>query len=338
MTNENSTKKIDRSDINIVSRHSNLGEAAAHALLEKNVYNDVASWKKFLHLLFIVLGIGFTVSGIIFFFAYNWESLHKFAKMGILEVLVVASTLAALFFKSLHILVKKSILTGAAMLVGALFAVYGQIYQTGANAYDFFLAWTLAVTIWVLVANFAPLWLLYVTLVNTTIILYFGQIAPEVSFTLICLLLFALNVAALFIFILLSSKYKEIDFPVWFRNILALACVCLATVELSIAVWEPRLSPSSAVFLLLASVAYIMGIQYGRKARSIFFYAIISLSGLYIASSLLLRISSDIGMFLILIFLDLVGITMLVKYLFKIQKKWADEDTQTDTDDIQTTD
>jgi len=175
MTNENMTNHINRDDIYIVSRHSDLNEETAHRLLEKNVFNDADSWKKFLHLFFIVLGVGFTVLGIIFFFAYNWDSLPKFAKMGIVQVLIVTTTLAALFIKS-NPTVKKTLLMGASVLVGALFAVHGQIYQTGANAYDLFLAWTFAILIWTLVANFAPLWMLFVALANTTIVLYFNQV------------------------------------------------------------------------------------------------------------------------------------------------------------------
>ena len=37
-------------------------------------------------------GIGFTVAGIIFFFAYNWDELPKFAKLGMVEVPTVLSS------------------------------------------------------------------------------------------------------------------------------------------------------------------------------------------------------------------------------------------------------
>jgi uncharacterized membrane protein len=328
---------MDRNDIYIVSRHSNLNEETANMLLEKNVFNDAGSWKKFLHLFFIVLGVGFTVSGIIFFFAYNWDSLHKFAKMGILEALIVATILAALFFKS-HIIVKKSILTGAAVLVGALFAVHGQIYQTGANAYDFFFAWTLAIAIWALVVNFAPLWLLFVTLANTTIVLYSEQVAPYSWLgTFVYLLLFILNIAVLFLFIFLSSQKKKIDFPVWFRNVLALACVGVATVGLINGIWSSKAGAEFIILLLSTIILYAMGIWYGKKIRSIFFYAIIAFSAVCFISALMLRASLDVGMFFFISILDIAGITVLIKVFFKIQKQWAEEASSTNTNDIQTT-
>ena len=71
-------KNIQREDIHIISRHSDLTTDAIEQVLKENVYNDKVAWQKFLQLFFIALGIGFTVAGIIFFFAYNWADLHKF--------------------------------------------------------------------------------------------------------------------------------------------------------------------------------------------------------------------------------------------------------------------
>ena len=148
--------KIEREDIHILSQHSNLSESTIDQMLREQVYSGKQDWQKFLRLFFISLGVGFTAAGILFFFAYNWADLHKFAKIGLIEALVVISTLVVIFSK-VTLDIKNILLTGASILVGVLFAVFGQIYQTGANAYDFFLGWTMAITIWVLIANYAPL-------------------------------------------------------------------------------------------------------------------------------------------------------------------------------------
>ena len=126
------------------------------------------------------MGVGFTVAGIIFFFAYNWEELPKFAKLGIVEVLLVASVLLATF-THWNKLVKQILLTGATFLIGTLLAVFGQIYQTGADAYDLFLGWTLFTILWAVAIRFAPLWLTFIGLLCTTIWLYNIQIASANS-------------------------------------------------------------------------------------------------------------------------------------------------------------
>ena len=171
-------QSIDQEDIHIVNKYSNLSEPEVNKLLHSHVYHNRNAWIKFLNLALLSLGIGFLVAGITFFFAYNWDDLPKFAKLGLTELLLIATTVIALMPR-FQTQTRNVVLTGAAMLVGVLFAVFGQIYQTGANAYDFFLAWTLFVILWVVISNFAPLWLLFLTLINTTFILYTQQVAKD---------------------------------------------------------------------------------------------------------------------------------------------------------------
>ncbi len=135
-------------------------------------------WKQFLSIFLLAAGVGFTVAGIIFFFAYNWEDLPKFAKLGIVQTLLVASVLLTVFTRW-NILIKQIILTGATFLVGTLFAVFGQIYQTGADAYDLFLGWTLFTILWAFAIRFTPIWLMFIGLLCTTIWLYAMQIVPD---------------------------------------------------------------------------------------------------------------------------------------------------------------
>ncbi|MDG1433335.1 MAG: hypothetical protein P8Q41_04965 [Saprospiraceae bacterium] len=73
------------------------------------------------------------------------------------------------------------ILLGARMLVGALFAVFGRIYQTGANAYDFLLGWTVFVALWVFVSNIEAMWLFLLILINISTWQYFEQILARVD-------------------------------------------------------------------------------------------------------------------------------------------------------------
>ena len=92
-------------------------------LFRQPMYADKKQWKQFLSIFLLAAGVGFTVAGIIFFFAYNWEGLPKFAKLGIVQTLLVASVLLTVFTRW-NILIKQIILTGATFLVGTLFAVF----------------------------------------------------------------------------------------------------------------------------------------------------------------------------------------------------------------------
>lgn len=320
-------KKIQREDIQILSRHSNLSEQEVSMLLKDNIYNNKEAWQKFLKLFLISLGIGFTVSGIIFFFAYNWAELPKFAKIGLTEALIIATTVLALLPK-INNNIRNIILTGAAALVGVLFAVFGQIYQTGADAYDFFLAWTIFITIWVIISDFAPLWLLYVVLMNTTLVLYSEQVAKDWDDSIILLLLFVLNAAVLIGSILLSH-YKKFSIPNWFTNILSLAVVSISTFGLCLDFVDSHKTLLS--FLIpLSIITYTLGIWYGFKTKKSFYFAIIPLSLVIITCSLLFRISDngDIlneGIFLLVFVFVIASITLIIKNLMNLQKKWKNE-------------
>ena len=122
----------------IIKKEKYMEKPDSSLLFRQPMYADKKQWKQFLSIFLLAAGVGFTVAGIIFFFAYNWEDLPKFAKLGIVQTLLVASVLLTVFTRW-NILIKQIILTGATFLVGTLFAVFGQIYQTGADAYDLFL-------------------------------------------------------------------------------------------------------------------------------------------------------------------------------------------------------
>jgi uncharacterized membrane protein len=316
-------KNIEREDIYIISRHSNLTEYRVHTSLKENIYNEKESWLKFLQLFFITLGIGFTVAGIIFFFAYNWADLHKFAKIGLTEGLIIATTILVLFPK-INITVRGIILTGSAILVGVLFAVFGQIYQTGANAYDFFLAWAVFVTLWVIVSNFAPLWLLYLILINTTFILYSQQVAKDWPEVLVFTLLFIINSTALLTSFLLSRHKKIATVPDWFLNTVALAATSYATIGIIIGIFS-KYQLAFPILILITSIIFALGFRRGLKSKSGFYLSIISFSLIVIISALLIKISDGEMMLLIVGLFIIASVTLVIKNLINIQKKWINE-------------
>jgi len=155
--------KAPRSVIKLLARHSDWRTEEVDEALKSEVYADKSQWHWLLRLLLLALGLGFLASGILFFFAYNWADIPKFGKLTLAGLAVVITAILALI-PSLSELVRKCMVTTAAFLVGPFFGVFGQIYQTGANAYDLFFGWVVFIAIWVIAVDFAPLWLLFVAL------------------------------------------------------------------------------------------------------------------------------------------------------------------------------
>ncbi len=319
-------KKIDQGEIQLISRNSNLSSEQIKSLLKENVYHDKQSWLKFLQFFCISIGVGFLTVGIIFFFAYNWDNLHKFAKLGIIQLLIIATVLLALFLKIKENL-KNIILTGAALLFGVLFAVFGQIYQTGANAYDFFLVWTICITIWVISINFYALWLIFIALINTTFILYTEQVATSLKEIDFCFILFFINSLFLIGFIIKSKYCKNDLVPNWFLTILMLIAVFFSTVFVMMYIDHYNFENNSIYIIMLITVilALIGGIYFGYQSKNLFYLAIIPLSFLTMITTLILNSNKEEAAFLIVSSLIMVSIGLLSAKLIHLQKKWKNE-------------
>jgi uncharacterized membrane protein len=144
------------------------------------------AWRRFLSAVLLGFGSLLVLSGVIYFFAYNWAALHRFGKMGLLLAALLAACVAA--WRLGERLAGQFALLFAAVLVGPLLAVYGQAYQTGADPYELFLGWSLLVLPWVALARFAPLWLLLLLLVDTGLCLFGLQVADGKGTSLLLVL------------------------------------------------------------------------------------------------------------------------------------------------------
>lgn len=313
-------EKIRREEIKIIAQYSNWSKPSVSKTLENCVYNDSIAWLKFLKVFFLGLGVSFSVAGIIFFFAYNWDELHKFVKLGLIAGLFMATSLTPLL-TNLNPLLKKVLLTVSSLLVGVFLAVFGQVYQTGANAYDLFLNWTLFITLWVVIVNFAPLWTIFIALLNITVFLYAEQVAHDWTDVFVYTFLFLVNAFALSIFILSSKFVSRLRQPNWFVHLLALSAIVYGTLGACVGIFDPPENPFY-ILLLTGTLLYVTGVWHGLKTKSSFYIAIIGFSLIVIFSAFLIKLSDGAGMFLIVSLFIMASVTSLILLLINLHKKW----------------
>ncbi len=136
---------------------------------------DAGEWRGLIDRFLLAFGAALIVAGVTAFFAYNWAGLHTFWKFGFIEVGIVAGVgLSA--WRGLDSGPGRIALLAAGFLVGVLLAVYGQVYQTGADPYGLFVTWGLLIVGWALIGRQAGLWMLALVLVNLSIIFYWTQV------------------------------------------------------------------------------------------------------------------------------------------------------------------
>ncbi|MEP6619403.1 MAG: DUF2157 domain-containing protein [bacterium] len=134
---------------------------------------DERAWHRFLSLALALLGAGLVLAGVASFIAYNWLHVGRFAKFGGIELAICAATIVG--WRTLPRVSGRIALASAAVLVGPLLAVYGQTYETGADPYGLFLGWLALIVPWVIAAEFAPLWLFALFLLDISVTLYWSQ-------------------------------------------------------------------------------------------------------------------------------------------------------------------
>ena len=109
------------------------------------------SWPRYLNLLFLLLSSGFLTSGIVTLIAANLDYFSDLAKIyGLQAVLLLSIALGFYFFlresrklgKEKLKLLSATFFFITSVLIGAVFALVGQTYQTGANAWELFAIWS----------------------------------------------------------------------------------------------------------------------------------------------------------------------------------------------------
>lgn len=197
---------MNRSDLNkpadfgIIRKLYNEGYLSDDAFTEaRNIVRPASLWFSWAGKMLLFYGSALVLAGIIYFFAYNWAKMGRFVKFGIIETGIISCVIAS-YMRGITQLSGKTLLLAASVLVGVLLAVYGQIYQTGADAFELFTAWAALIACWVIISDFAALWMVWLLIINTGAVFFWTQVGDPtvcIRFDVFCIGLATLNGTAL---------------------------------------------------------------------------------------------------------------------------------------------
>lgn len=264
-------------------------ERMREALERAELLPDAADWRRFLDRLLLFMGVVMVAAGTIFFFAFNWQDLGRYGKFALVEAPIVAS-LVFVWRLGVDGIAGKATLLFASLMTGALLALVGQTYQTGADTFELFAAWAAAILPWALVARFPALWIVWIALANTAISLYFltfgflwGMLfAPEK----LLWLLFGLNTAALAAWEILAARGLDWLRERWAVRILATASGGIITVLGLQDIVDWRASSHWGLPLWLAWIAAAYAV-YRRRIKDVYVLAGGALSVIVMAIALI---------------------------------------------------
>ncbi|UJF22803.1 DUF2157 domain-containing protein [Shewanella sp. OMA3-2] len=183
------------------------------AMLVAFPYPSKIEWLQLIANILLYLGVLLLGAGVIFFMAFNWDALSHLNKFAIVEVLFCLF-IAGFYLvncaqhkshstsglpnkqhndpsanpsglpKSKFIEntpnkygwnVANAMLLGASIMLGALLALVGQTYQTGADPWQLFAIWAVLILPFAYIAGFDLLWLLVAVLLNVSLGLYLAS-------------------------------------------------------------------------------------------------------------------------------------------------------------------
>ncbi|MCU7812535.1 MAG: DUF2157 domain-containing protein [Candidatus Thiodiazotropha sp. (ex Notomyrtea botanica)] len=335
------------SDVQELAQELKLSEAAyRRAMTLAGLAPDQTGWLRHIDRFLIALGALLIVAGIAAFFAWNWADLSHMTKFALIEGGIAGTAVLAWRFGLDTVAGRISLLT-ATFLTGTLLAVFGQVYQTGADPYGLFLTWSLLILPWAIIGRQTGIWMLLQILLNLTVIMYYTQVLhpPDGLWQLSQLLgplvwlgttvmdstlasyLFVLNVLALLIWEF--GAYRSVS---WMQGTLfprvitfvAFSTVLLPTLVIIVAAGfeeQARLSVVSPILLLAATGAALYYYQYRRHDLFILTCSLLGMI-MVITAFFIRHMMSGSGSLLFLALLVIAQVAGAAWWLRQIALRW----------------
>jgi uncharacterized membrane protein len=240
------------------------------------------------------------MAGLIFFFAWNWAELHRFAKLAA-AFAALAGCVGVALPSTPFGTVWRAALFGACLALGALLALIGQIYQSGADVWELFAAWAALMLPFALLARSAGAWALWLVVANAALL---RALSESVLFRFLgaldgptpVLVVAGFNLIVLVGFeafggLLLAGGRRDL------QRLAGLGVIGPLALGAAIAWWEPRflpLAPAYAVVAALAAWGYLVA------RRDVAMLALTVFSAIAVAGSGLARVLPERASFLTL--------------------------------------
>ena len=326
--------KLKRGELDHLAKFYSLDEARIETMFDITGARPTrAEGLSFLGACLMLSGLLSLAASVVFFVAANWSDIAIFGRFALLELVLVACGAIA-FVRPPPSFAGRAALFMAFMTTGALLALFGQTYQTGADVYELFLGWSLAGLPLAFIARWSVATAAWVLVLNTALALYCGwQPAGGLLWTLFggmrlsianaLLIAGTINVMLWFA----ADRWRRPATPDWVRRLILSCGFAFVTWSGILAVMQGYAQAGGSPALTLTGVAALMAVVSAHTLRQREdIYALAVVFGTFVIVSLVaiargLEWKDEIAFFVLALWLIITS-TIGGRMLMSLMRRW----------------
>ena len=280
-------------------------------------------------------------AGIVFLVAANWSALPVFGRFALVQAVLVVGICVSLWRPPPARIGRYALLV-AFIVTGALLALVGQTYQTGADVHELFVAWAALGLPFVLASRWSVVWAAWVLVLNVALWLFCGA-RPEagllwlalspwtVSTSQLLILPLVINVALWLIGIAVRDRGAADLAPLWLGRF-ALACGVASGTWSSLIVLTRGMTDEGAAGLVVTLIVFAaVAFHTLRRRKDVFPLAMIEASLILLSTVWIARLGDfdTIGLLFVLAIWLVVTSTLSGRFLMRLVRRWGDQEPAT---------
>ena len=284
---------------------------------KKKVIGDIMfeKIKKF----FLLFSVIFLIAGVTSFTAYNWANMSNVEKLAIPSVLIVAGLIAYLFLeKEIY---KNLAIFFSSFMIGTLFAVYGQVYQTGADVWILFRNWAIFLIIPMVATGYYSVMTLFSIVVAISTSFYLdlylsGAIVPFLSSLTFGIILM--------VYPFLQKRFNFKFNNIFYNTMIGIFYICFMTSGFAAIIVDDYSFIALILYIAFVGGIYLVGCGQLKKITvKIFSITALGFFGVAFIMKMIKNIFfTNVTVYILLSLLVIIGtITAIVKSVDKIENE-----------------
>ena len=268
---------------------------------------------------FLIFSIVFLIAGVTSFTAYNWATMSNVEKLAVPSVLIIAGLVAYLFLeKEIY---KNLAIFFSSFMIGTLFAVYGQVYQTGADVWILFRNWAIFLIIPMVATGYYSVMTLFSIVVAISTSFYLdlylsGAIVPFLSSLIFGIILM--------VYPFLQKRFNFKFNNIFYNTMIGIFYICFIASGFAAIIVDDY--SFIALILYIAFVGGVYLVDYGQLNKITIKILSITALGFFGVAFIMKMIKNifftNVTVYILLSLLVIIGtITAIVKSVDKIENE-----------------